>query len=98
MRHHHAGRPGIESRQDVRHLGDPHNGSDVGGAGGKARDVDGHAIEWRMLLVDDDEIEPDLADDFHHMRGSKFDERAQHMPAIQDLATEIVRCGLGSAA
>jgi hypothetical protein len=92
VRHHDPGRPGIESRQDVRYLGDTYNGSDVGGAGSKARDVDSHAIEWRMLLVDDDKIEPDLADDFHDMRGSKFDERAQHVLAIQDLATEFAHC------
>jgi hypothetical protein len=82
VRHHHAGRPGIERRQDVSHVGDPYDGGDVGGPGGEARDVDGRPIEWRMLLVDDDEIEPDLADDFHDMRGGKFDERTQHVLAI----------------
>ena len=84
MRHHHPGRPAIESGQDrapsLRHA---HDGSDIGGARGKARDVDGGRDRTcRMLLVDDDEVEAGLADDLDRVRGRNLDERAQHVPAM----------------
>src|SRR6185436_2448620 len=51
-----AGRAAIEHREDVgfARIADPHDAGDVGCACGQHHDVDGAAIDGRVLLVDND--------------------------------------------
>jgi hypothetical protein len=66
MRHQDADRTVVERREDIRGVrpGDPHDAGCAASACAKQRGVDGHSVEGSVLLVDDDEVETGVANDF----------------------------------
>ncbi len=74
MRNEHTGGAAIEHRQDRIGARHPHQCRHTGGACREQRDVGCRAVERRMLLVDDDEVEAGVADDLGRMTGRRLQE------------------------
>ena len=71
-------------------VGDPHDAGGARGARRQQRDVDRVPIERRVLLVDDHEIESEIAENFDGVRGRRLDEGADELLAGGEALAE---CG-----
>lgn len=91
----HALGAAIEHGEDRvgRKRGNTDDPGDAGGPRRQQRDIGRVAIEGRVFLVDDDEIEAAESEDLGRMGGRRLDEAPGQEGAAEQALAEAVRCG-----
>jgi hypothetical protein len=97
MRHEHTGGAAVEHREETCRISgrNPDQTGRSGSAGGQQCHVGRDPVEGGVFLVDDDEIEPEVADDLDRMGGGRLDERPEQQLAPGEPRAEGHWCGSG---